>query len=166
MKRLTLILTCCSVLTVGGAAADKGAPSAAISTKAVMPVARRLQALKTAERVLQEHETTWSNVSVSLPDPFYRSNFVASPVATEPAPVQDTRSGSDVLESIAQHIHPTGTMLIGSEPYLLVDGKRFKDGDSLTLTVDGLIYTVTITKIERNSYTLRLNDDELRREFK
>ena len=57
-------------------------------------------------------------------------------------------------------------MLIGEEPYLLLDGRRFKAGDTIPVTIDGVGLQVTVTSIQRNSYTLRLNDKELRRDFK
>ena len=57
-------------------------------------------------------------------------------------------------------------MLIGSEPYLLIGGRRYKVGDQIAVTFEGLVYQVSISSIERNQYTLRLNDHELRREFK
>jgi hypothetical protein len=57
-------------------------------------------------------------------------------------------------------------MLIGSEPYLLLDGRRYKSGDAISVNVNGLDIQVTVTSIQRNSYTLRHNDKERVCEFK
>lgn len=135
----------------------------------VMSTHRRIAVMKTAEEVLIERHTSWKNSVADLPDPFYRPNVV---VEQEPESSgnelfkEPGRPDAEVLEAVAPKIRPTGTMLIGNEQYLLLAGKRFRAGDQISVTFDGLVYRLSITSIERNSYTLRLNDEELERDFK
>lgn len=141
------------------------------NSKAVFPVPRRLESLKAATNLLAPRVAVWSKNAPEVPDPFYRSQVADTP--TESAAVGEESharhaeiSDLDVLKNVAPEIKPTGTMLIGSEPYLLIGGRRLKVGDQITVTFGGVVYQVSLSSIERNSYTLRLNDQELQREFK
>jgi hypothetical protein len=165
MKRC---LTAVAILLSAGAFAAAPKNVAPAASKAVMPAPKRLEALKSAAEILAPAKTTWRTVVTDLPDPFYRSNFTRSrektPQPGEPGSAQPM--DLDALERVATQIQPTGTMLIGNEPYLLIGGRRYKVGDQIAVTYEGLVYQVSISSIERNQYTLRLNDHELRREFK
>jgi hypothetical protein len=135
--------------------------------KAVLPHSRRVEALKKADELLAIRPAGSEELVATLADPFYPG--------TKRPKDKKAGSGSDqpvelpteqLLARAADSIRPQGTMLIGSEPYLLLDGRRYKSGDSISVNVDGLGVQVTVSSIQRNSYTLRLNDKELRREFK
>jgi hypothetical protein len=167
MKRA---LTLLAVLSLGGAATTfaQRAPKPVENAKAVLPVPRRLEALKAATKLLAPRVAAWSKNAPRLNDPFFRSSAPASTsTATVTASEQPAeKSDLEVLRSVAPEIKPTGTMLIGDEPYLLIGGRRLKVGDQITVTFEGVVYQVGLSSIERNSYTLRLNDQELQREFK
>ena len=166
MKRcLTTVIL---VIAAGSlAAAQKNAAPG--SNTAVMPAQKRLEALKGADEILAPANTTWRTVVADLPDPFYRSNFTRTP---REKPVTTAEAGAvqqidlETLERVATQIQPMGTMLVGDVPHLLIGGRRYKVGDQIAVTFEGLVYQVSISSIERNQYTLRLNDHELRREFK
>jgi hypothetical protein len=136
----------------------------------VMPAHRRLEALKTAGELLAPRKAGWRTVVADMPDPFFRSNFATmaeeEAATEEPVRARLEHSAADVLAAIAPGISPTGTMLIGAEPYLLMDGRRFRVGDQISVTFEGLVHQVVLSSIERNSYTLRLKESELTREFK
>ncbi|MGH8021357.1 MAG: hypothetical protein ACREIA_24375 [Opitutaceae bacterium] len=141
----------------------------AAAAGAVLPVGRRLEALKVAERTVEQEKTSWQAMIEGVTDPFFRSTTTeqASRPAEEPrTPAKPERSAEEVLAAVAPQITPTGTMLIGSEHYLLIAGRRYKVGDQISVTFEELVYEVRIASIERNSYTLQLNDNELRRDFK
>lgn len=160
-RSLALLIALACAMPLSGLCAQAGA---------VMPAQRRLDALKSAGELLAPRKSNWEAIAADLPDPFFRKNFV--PVAREePQPGErpgrkSEQSDSELLKAIAPDIAPTGTMLIGAEPYLLVSGRRFRVGDQISVTFDGMVYQVAISSIERNSYTLQLNQTELRREFK
>jgi hypothetical protein len=148
------------------AGANTAAP---FNEKAVIPSKRRLQSLEEAHRILARQESTWKETVKSLPDPFFRDNFVPEETANPVEATSETssdKSDLEVLRGISEQLQPTGTLEVGDSRYLLLDGKRLKVGDEIPLVFEGLIYRVTISSVQRNSYTLRLNDEELRREFK
>ena len=165
MKRAFVSAIVLAACVHGLAGADSAAP---FNAKAVIPSKRRLQSLEDVQRVLARQETAWKQTVKSLPDPFFRDHFVPEEVA----PVEATSGTSsdktdrEILRGISEQIQPTGTLEVGAGRYLLLDGKRLKVGDEIPLVFEGLIYRVTISSVKRNSYTLRLNDEELRREFK
>ena len=156
--RLILLFT----LVLLPSAEAQEARKAADNPKAVLPIARRQDALKRAGSLLAVSPADSEAFVSGMVDPFYptlRREKEKSP-AVEIAP-------EELLVRAAEGIRPQGTLLIGAERYLLLDNnRRYKAGESIPVTVDGLGVQVTVVSIERNSYTLRLNDRELRREFK
>jgi len=130
---------------------------------------RRAAILKAADEVLADRQARWQSLVKDLPDPFYRPDVPVQEVAPARKPetmLSSRRSDREVLEKVAPMIQPTGTMLIGGEHFLLLGGKRFRSGDQISVTFEGAVYRITITSIERNSYTLRLNNHEMQRYFK
>lgn len=71
-----------------------------------------------------------------------------------------------VLEALADKLAPSGTAVIGGDPILLFGQKKLKVGDRLTITFEGVDYTLDITAIGRTTYTLRLNTEEITRPIK
>lgn len=70
------------------------------------------------------------------------------------------------LQKIANGVIPTGTMKLGDTPILLFGQKKFKVGDTLPIIFEGASYELHITAIERISFTLRLNNEEITRPIK
>jgi hypothetical protein len=92
---------------------------------------------------------------------------VRAPDKAEVEPVtRAERSDREILRALAPQIEPSGYFVVGGEPVLLVNGQRVRTGDAVTLNFEGLVYQVAISSIESNSFTLRLNQQELRRELK
>jgi hypothetical protein len=166
MKRLIPFLVLCAAASA--AVAADGAKSAPTSRAVLAPV-KRVDALKLTERVLVSRAPTWKTTNGELQDPFFRVNFAPQeekPVEPEPAP-PSARSDIEVLQVAADtHINPTGIMMVDGEYYMLLNGKRHKTGAQLPITMDGIVYTITISAIEGKSYSLRLNEHELRRQLK
>ncbi len=81
-------------------------------------------------------------------------------VTNQPARVTGDRA---VLEALAGRLAPSGTAIIGGEAILLFGQKRLKVGDQLTITFEGIDYTLDITDIGRTTFTLRLNREEITR---
>ena len=156
-----------TILLLGSAVLAQAdvAPKAGENAKAVLPTLRRLDALKKADELLAAVPANSEGLTSELLDPFYPGLKRARDKKVEPTEpaVIDPQV---LLKRAADTIMPQGTMLIGTEPYLLLDGKRYKAGDIISVTVDGVGVQVTVSSIQRNSYTLRLNDQELRRDFK
>ncbi len=154
----------------GIASAMAVADCQAAGAGAVLPVGRRLDALKVAGSTVEREKASWPALVDGVTDPFFRAvaHEDKSRVVVENTqlPAKPARSDDEVLTAIVPQIAPTGTMLIGDEQYLLVGGRRYKVGDQISVTFEELVYGVRIASIERNSYTLQLNHSELRRDFK
>lgn len=167
MKQLcTILLIVCGATTASTAEAPKDTPPGIPTSRAVLAPSKRLDALKLASRVLEPRQPTWKVVLADLPDPFYRTNFSKEPEPQVAVVPQQRREDSDILELAVADLRPTGTLQMGSENYLLVGGKRFRKGDVFPVTIDGIVYKITLSIIERNAYTLRLNETDLRRQLK
>jgi hypothetical protein len=72
----------------------------------------------------------------------------------------------DLLANIAGTITPSGTIQVGEKQILLFGQKKLKVGDSISIVFQGVAYELQITGIERASYTLRLNQEEITRPIK
>lgn len=100
-------------------------------------------------------------------DPFNPAKPVVESAAVKPeagAPVQ--LGGRDMLVNIANSITPSGTIKLGDNQILLFGQKKLKVGDSISIVFQGVAYELQITGIERTSYTLRLNQEEITRPIK
>lgn len=149
------------------AAQAQDSRKAADNPRAVLPHTRRAEALTKADELLAIQPSGSEALVADLPDPFYPG--LARPKDKKPGAgeVKPEIPADQLLARAAELIKPQGTFVIGSEAFLqLVDGKRYKAGDVISVNVDGLGVQVTVSSIQRNSYTLRLNDQELRRDFK
>lgn len=147
---------------------------AASATAQVVPPARRAATIEAAQQLLAAREAT---LPTKLTDPFHPENFGGS-TEIEPGPgtsgsetpVETPRSGPrsdrELVAAIAGAIKPSGYFIIGGEPTLVFGQKRVKAGDPLTINFEGADYTLTITAIDRTSFTLRLNREEYTRPIK
>ena len=100
-------------------------------------------------------------------DPFNPMKPVADATVAAPqsgAPLQ--LADRDLLVNIANTITPSGTIKVGDTQILLFGQKKLKVGDSISIVFQGAAYELQITAIERTSYTLRLNQEEITRPIK
>lgn len=134
---------------------------------AVMGGQDRLNALQMARELIAPRTPTWKDTTQDLSDPFFRSKQASAP---EPGEVAIERraelSDREILQKLALQIEPSGYFVVGGEPVLLINGRRLRAGDSVNVNFEGLVYQVVISSIESNSFTLRLRQQELRRELK
>jgi hypothetical protein len=73
-------------------------------------------------------------------------NLVSAPAIT----------GVDLLSKLSAMIPASGTMVIGSESILLLGQKRLKVGDTLTITLDGRSYDLSLEAISSSTFSVRL----------
>ncbi len=98
------------------------------------------------------------------PDPEELRAIAAARAAAQAANVSAKPSTDrDLLEVIAARIDPSGTLILGGEPLLIFGQKRLRVGDRLTVSYDGQDHDLELVAIERTTFTLRLNSDELTR---
>lgn len=77
-----------------------------------------------------------------------------------------TTTPRQLLEALAGEIRVTGVVSLGGEPILLVGSRKIRVGEVITATHEGRPLTVTVTAIDRTSFTLRLNGEEFTRSIK
>lgn len=75
-------------------------------------------------------------------------------------------SDSDFLRAIASRVQPSGSLSLGGEPRLIFGKNRLRVGDHLTVSYEGQDYTLELTAIDRTTFTLRLNKEEVVRPIK
>lgn len=137
------------------------------AVNSVIASQQRLNALERARELIAPRASTWKETTKELPDPFYRSKGARNlDVGNLPPVTRAELSDRELLRKLAPQIEPSGYFVVGGEPVLLINGKRLKAGDTVNLNYEGLVYQVAISSIESNSFALRLNKQELRRELK
>ena len=127
----------------------------------------RLSTLSTAELLLAIKAPS---IPSDVIDPFNSAAYseamgLTKPAAGEPARV-GPRNDRDVLSAIAAQLKPSGNFIIGGQQTLIFGQKRVKAGMPMTINFEGTEYTIEIAAIERTSFTLRLNREELTRPIK
>lgn len=139
----------------------------------VLPT-KRVAALEAAQQLLASRDAT---LPANLADPFHPPGFGG---ALDPSPVQpgnDTpaepiqrpsgpRTDRELLAAIATAIRAPNVITMGGQQILIFGQKRVKAGDPLTINFEGTDYTLTVTAVDRTSFTLRLNREEYTRPIK
>lgn len=133
----------------------------------VPPPAQRVATLELARNLLVTTPIEVDAEDLAMKNPFGPRTPV---VKDEPVtPVQTVvRSATDreVLVNVIANINPSGTMMIGDQPFLLFGQKKLKVGDVIPIGFQGKTYELVLTGIERTSFTLRLNKEEITRPIK
>ncbi len=146
------------------------------TTSDLTPPARRATAVELATRLSANPEiprlpaksvNPFSPASWDAPDPDeQRLAAEAAENARRAGLAAQSRSPRSAFASVANAIQPSGVVMLGGQPTLLIRGRRVRVGDSLSATFEGRPYTVTISAITRDTFTLRMNGEELTRPIK
>jgi hypothetical protein len=101
------------------------------------------------------------------PDPEELRAFAAAQAAAQ-ASAASARPSTDreFLALIAAKITPSGTVIIDDQSWLIFGRKRLRAGDRLTVTYEGRDYDLELVAIDRTTFTLRLNQEEVTRPIK
>jgi len=99
------------------------------------------------------------------PDPEELRAIAAAQAAAQPAAARPP-GDRDFLAAIAARITPSGTLTLGGESWLVFGKKRLRAGDHLTVTYQERDYDLELTAIDRTTFTLRLNREEITRPLK
>ena len=143
----------------------------------VVPAPKRAPAVELAQRLAKPAEL--APLPADLKPPFNPPGFdqpdeaeerarVAAAAAAAEQKVEPLKPMGDreILVAIAERIQPSGTIILGGEPILLLRQKKVKIGDTLSVSYEGRNVEVEITEISRTTYTLRLNRAEITRPIK
>lgn len=152
-----------------GALLVLGAAELAAQRADILPPLRRAEAMERAQVFLSPPPPL--ALPETLNNPFAPPAFFgrpAAPVAPVAGVVRPVGPSDDreLLERIAPAITPSGTFIIGGEPFLLIGQRRVKIGDALPITFEGTPHVLVITDIQATTFTLRLNQEQLTRSIK
>lgn len=110
------------------------------------------------------------NEDAELKNPFQLAPPPPAPVVATSgvvAPPEPTETSDRArLEELAKQVTPSGFIQLSGVPILLFGQKKLKVGDTYSITFEGKPYELQITEIERTSFKLRLNNEEITRPIK
>ncbi len=139
-----------------------GAPGwAAFGQGRATSPAKRQAVLEQAAKLLAPRTDPMASLPDGLVNPFNPAASRKSGVSA-PAAVSDR----ELVERIAARIAPSGAMMFGDHPILLLGEKKLKVGDPLTINFEGADYVVVITDVTPTSFRVRLNREEVTRPIK
>ena len=130
---------------------------------------QRQASLDLAAKLLAAKANPAAALPEDLVDPFNPTALAGPALTVKPGtgvPVTAASSSTEILQRIAAGIKPSGVMMLGGSPLLLIREKKLKVGDNLTITFEGNDYTLVVTGIDRTSFKLRLNNEEITRPIK
>lgn len=132
----------------------------------------RTTIIEQAQAILDDIQTTPQLATADLAFPFHRIE------KSEPEPVATTQdnqpdvaptiqaSDSVILRAMAEQFTPTGSLIKADKRLLLLPGGNLiSEGQSIPLTVRGQQYQILVEEVQKDGYTLRLNDVILKRKF-
>ena len=156
----SLAFTCAAVNAFAAAADIPPAPR----RSAILELATRFAEVPALTPLAPDLVQPFNPVAFGQPDPeelraIEAARAAAAAAAQGKAPVQAT----SVLERIAERISPSGTLQLGGEPYLIFGQKRLRVGDLLTVTFEGQDYTLELVAIDRVTFTLRHEREQITR---
>lgn len=152
-------------------AASSGASDIALPAKrrASVELAERLAAPIVLQPLPEGLVHPFNPVAFGQPDP-EELRAIAEAQAAQAADAAASKaakaSGRELLAQITEAISPSGTLMLGGQPYLIFGSKRLKAGDRLTVTHEEQTHTLELVAIDRTTFTLRLGRDEITKRIK
>jgi hypothetical protein len=130
---------------------------------------KRMASLDLARRLLTTESAIEAADTLESKTPFrlkIAAPEVAASVAVEVPEVVVTVADRDRLLLLAPRVIPTGSVQLGNTGMLLFGQKRLKVGDVIPIVFQSITYDLQITAIDRTTFTLRLNNEEIIRPIK
>lgn len=158
-------------LLAAGAAALAAAPKAVESD--VSSPEKRRETLAVARRL--EAPAPIEALAASVPLPFSPPAFDqtdaeerAAALAAAARNTQSTRvvTEREALESVCARLTPSGTIFSGDEPRLLFGAQTLKTGAHFIVKANGQDYDLELVSIDRTTFTVRHNGEEVTRPIK
>lgn len=126
---------------------------------------KRMVSLDLARTLLTTQSTIADADLLDSKNPFNPKPPAAKVNAAEPSLVVAV-ADRDRLIALAPLVSPSGSVQLGDKAMLLFGQKRLKVGDSIPIVFQGATYELQISAIERTTFTLRLNNEEITRPIK
>lgn len=155
-----------ALLLLLGAATFVTAALAARPDSDIPPPEKRRLVLDQADRLA--HPPAAAPLPAKLPQPFSPADFegsgAAAPTgqphaAVAPAPLTDRQ----LLETLADKIPTTGTIIMGHKALLVIGVNRIEVGSRFTVVYKGQQYELELVDINRTSFTVRYKGESFTR---
>lgn len=102
-------------------------------------------------------------VKISLAEPVVTGS---TEVATVEAPAPQILSDAVALQAISQQFRPLGSLVLGERGLLqLANGRTIEQGSRFNAEIQGNLYEVSVEKVTKSGYTLRLGEATVERNF-
>ncbi len=157
-----LTLAFASVSSAAAAKSDLATPEARHAT--VVLAAKLAQATKQPP-VSEDLKTPFNPPGFDRPDS-EEQKALAATIAAVQGNVAKIRTPREILEATAPRIQPEGTGSLRGSPILYFLKKPYRIGDKFTITDEGNAYDLTLTAIDRSTFTLRYRNEEITRPIK
>ena len=163
LSRGLIIASAGAALSLSARAATPSDIATPEKRRASVESALKLSKAKTVAPLPEELPLPFGAPGFDLSDAQERAAALA---ASGKAAAPKVASDRDTLEQIATKIPPSGTIFIGDEPRLMFGKKTVKIGTHFTVTLNGQDYDLELVNIDRTTFTLRLNREEITRPIK
>jgi hypothetical protein len=170
-----------TIAIVGGCLSGIGAAVPQKQVSDVLPPAHRQQIVDLALALTRAPAPV--SLPENLPQPFSPPGFEkadgeagkvstspgsAETVATPISPPQPLAPEGDreILEALAARLMPSGTLVMGGTPQLVIGKNRFPVGTRFTVSFNSQDYELELVSIDRTTFTLRFRGEEFTRPIK
>ncbi len=133
--------------------------------RVVVTSGKQIEYLNTARLLLSDPAGSSDLNTDSLKDPFSMDKVeeeVVEEVVEEAAPVVEVQRplrDDEILGLVSQKLKPSGFIDQGGQQYLILNGKKVQDGVSFNFPHQEKLYSILISEIQTNSFTLNLNSE-------
>ena len=133
--------------------------------RVVVTSGKQIEYLNTARLLLSDPAGSSDLNTDSLKDPFFMDKVeeeVVEEVVEEAAPVVEVQRplrDDEILGLVSQKLKPSGFIDQGGQQYLILNGKKVQDGVSFNFPHQEKLYSILISEIQTNSFTLNLNSE-------
>ena len=135
-----------------------------VDARVVVTNEKQNEILNTARLLLSDPAGSSDLKTDFLNDPFFLAKVeeeVVEEVVEEVAPVEVVKelTDSEILGLVSQRLKPSGFIDQGGQQYLILNGKKVQDGVSFNFPHQEKLYSILISEIHTNSFTLNLNSE-------
>ncbi len=139
--------------------------STSLEARIVISKAKQTETLNTARILLSDPAGSSSLLDHPINDPFFKAKVQQEETEQvveklEPV-VVDKRifSDAEILGLVSERLKPSGFIDQGGTQYLILNGKKVQDGVSFNFPHQEKLYSILISEIQKNSFTLNLNSE-------
>jgi len=146
-----------------------------VKRRPTVELAQRLAAVTPPPALPAEAVLPFNPVAFSQPDPEEQraldqaaanQQALASAPSTNPGQARPGATDREQLAAIAGKIMPKGSIFVGGEPRLSIGNQFVKIGAKFTVSHLGADYILELVAIDRTTFTLRLNGEQITRPIK